>query len=329
MLNSSIKKLYILFSIGIIGLIGFLALFNSSSTKLSLRVGISQWPGYETLFLARSLGHIDSSSIKLVELPSATEVIQALRSGSLEVATLTLGETLSLLAIGIDLTVVAVMDISLDADTKMTQPVFNSLYRLEGKRISLETTTAGGIVRSSEHEQVSIKPTVVADDPLTINEQTQSIASKKNDAVVTFKSIKAHFLSPGVVPLFDNSSNPGRIINVLVVRSSTLKTDTSTICSLVAAQFQALTYFQNYPREAIQLMAPRLQILPRNLLQSYLGLSLPDIVTNRKILRKSDDSLHISAKKLADFMFKKRLINDVPNLTHLIDSRCIDGKNLE
>lgn len=46
-----------------------------------LRIGTNIWPGYEPLYLARNLGFYQGSSIKLVEMNSASAVIHALRSG--------------------------------------------------------------------------------------------------------------------------------------------------------------------------------------------------------------------------------------------------------
>lgn len=324
-----ITKLYIPLSIGILCVLGFLAIFNSSTSTLALRVGINQWPGYETLFLARSLGYIEDSSIKLVELPSATEVMHALRNDTLEIAALTLDETLALLSTGVDLSIVAVMDISSGADAIMAQPKYTSLQSLKGKRIGVESTAVGAVVLDGALEQTGMQLSDFTLVPLPVNKHTEAYTSKKVEAVVTFEPVKTHLLSQGAVSLFDSSQIPGRIVDVLVVRSSLLETHTKTICSLVTAQFQALKYFRNYPKEAVQLMSPRLHISPRDLLKSYQGLSLPDLVTNRKFLSQSKVSLQVAAKQLANLMFDHGLIKNIPNINHLIDSRCIEGRNVE
>ena len=63
----------------LIALLVFALLAGGCSPPPPLRVGSNQWVGYEALYLARSLGHYDPTLIKLVELPSSTEVQQALR----------------------------------------------------------------------------------------------------------------------------------------------------------------------------------------------------------------------------------------------------------
>ncbi|MDQ6966158.1 MAG: hypothetical protein Q9M23_04455, partial [Mariprofundaceae bacterium] len=62
--------------------------------KPDLRIGTNIWPGYEPLYLARSLGLFKDTGISLIEYPSSTETMRALRHGSIEAGALTLDEAL-------------------------------------------------------------------------------------------------------------------------------------------------------------------------------------------------------------------------------------------
>lgn len=328
-MHSRIKKLYIILSIGIFSFIGYVCMVNFSVPTKKLRVGISPWPGYEILFLARSRGYINDSSIRLIELSSATDVIQAIRNDALDAATLTLDETLTLLASGVDLTIVAVMDISSGADAILAQPKYKSLLNLKGKDIGVEITAVGAIVLDGALEQVGMQASDFTIVPLPINKHVQAYAEKKVDAIVTFEPVKTYLLSQGAVSLFDSSQIPGRIIDVLVVRSSILKKNINTVCSMVKAQFQALEYFQSQPEKASQMMAPRLQMSAQNFLKSYRDISLIDQLENRKLLVKSDSSLHVFSKQLSGLMLDHKLLNRTPNISSLIDSRCVEENYLE
>jgi hypothetical protein len=57
--------------------------------------------------------------VQFTELPSSNLTLEAFSNGSADIATLTLGETLTLLAQGRRLRILAVMDISNDADAVM------------------------------------------------------------------------------------------------------------------------------------------------------------------------------------------------------------------
>ncbi len=111
-----------------------------------LRVGSNVWPGYETLYLARSLGIFASTPIKLVELPSVTEVTHAFRNGGLEVAALTLDEALALLQQDTSLRVILVVDVSNGGDAVLARPEITSLAQLKNRRIGVENSAVGAIM---------------------------------------------------------------------------------------------------------------------------------------------------------------------------------------
>ena len=67
-----------------------------------LMVGTNIWAGCEPLYLARDLGYYDGQPLRLVELGSTTQVMDALRTGRLDVAGVTLDEALTLAHEGAD-----------------------------------------------------------------------------------------------------------------------------------------------------------------------------------------------------------------------------------
>ncbi|MCF6202783.1 MAG: ABC transporter substrate-binding protein [Methylococcaceae bacterium] len=326
---SRTNKLYIILLIAILSFSGCLFVFNSTVPTLPLRIGISPWPGYETLFLARNLGYLENSSIRLVELPSAIEVMHALRNESLEVATLTLDETVTLLASGVKLKIVAVMGISSGVDALLAQPQYQSLQDLKGKRIGVENTAVGATVLESALEKAGMNLSEFVRVSLTKNKHSQAYTEKKIDAVITSEPVKSDLISQGALSLFDSSLAPGRIVNVLIARSSILDAQTSTICSLVKAQIKALSYFKTYSRKSAKMMASRLQIDPEYFLKSFQGIILPDFLENRKLLNPSDISLYTSAKQLVELMLDYGFLKKRPNIGNFIDNRCVKGKNFE
>ena len=50
-------------------------------TPHPLRVGTNVWPGYEPLYLAREQGYLSEDAVRLIELPSATDVMSAFSHG--------------------------------------------------------------------------------------------------------------------------------------------------------------------------------------------------------------------------------------------------------
>jgi len=78
------------------GLLAIVPACVPSSLPPPLRVGTNVWPGFEGFYLARDLGYFDDTPVQMVEFGSSSEVLRAYRNGDLEVAALTLDETLLL-----------------------------------------------------------------------------------------------------------------------------------------------------------------------------------------------------------------------------------------
>jgi NitT/TauT family transport system substrate-binding protein len=87
-----------------------------------LRIVSSPWPGYEPLYMTRDLGYLNEKQVVLNELPSSNITYEAFSNGSADIATLTLDETLTLIAQGKKVRVLAVLDVSNGADAVMIKP---------------------------------------------------------------------------------------------------------------------------------------------------------------------------------------------------------------
>ena len=102
-----------------------------------LTVGTNTWIGYEPLYLARDLGYYEGANLRLVELASTTQAMDALRVGSLDLAGLTLDEALLLAQEGVPIAVIWVLNTSAGADALLAKPGITTLDALRGKRIGV------------------------------------------------------------------------------------------------------------------------------------------------------------------------------------------------
>ena len=128
------------------GLLCLLQAGCSDQTDHLLRLGTNNWPGYQPLYLADELGYYDNESIRIIEYPSASEVLRAFRNKTLEAASLTMDEVFQLYSSNIAVSVVLVHDISDGADAIVSRPEFNAFAELKGKTIGVESSALGALV---------------------------------------------------------------------------------------------------------------------------------------------------------------------------------------
>jgi ABC-type nitrate/sulfonate/bicarbonate transport system substrate-binding protein len=79
--------------------VALLSLFVSGCDRKPqppLVFGAAVWPGYEPVYLARSLGYYSKANLRLAEYTRESEVAQAFRNHSIQVAALTLEQALLL-----------------------------------------------------------------------------------------------------------------------------------------------------------------------------------------------------------------------------------------
>lgn len=285
-----------------------------------LRVATNVWPGYETLYLARSLGYFDDRSIRLVEMPSASQVSQALRNGTIEAGCLTLDETLSLLQDGVDLRVILIMDVSHGADVVMARPGIYTLKALRKQRVGVESTAEGAIMLDAALEAGGLNVQDIRIVPLTPDEHAEAYIAGKVDAIVTFEPVRSQLLKAGAHILFDSSQVPGRIIDVLVVRAEMMAPRRKALEDLVRGHFRAKEYLEREHWDAAMRMMPRLH---GNVLAQFTGIRLSDMDENRIFLSGEAPRLNSVAHELADLMLRRKLLQRPVVTDSLADPSCL------
>ena len=288
-----------------------------------LRIASNVWSGYETLYLARSLGYYEDKNIRLVELPSNSQVSQSLRNGVIEAACLTLDEALSLMQDGVDLRVVLVMDISHGADVVMARPEIGTLQALRGKRIGVENAAVGATMLDAALVAGELLAEDVTIVPVTVDEHVDAYRAGRIDAVVTFEPVRSKLLQEGARVLFDSSQVPGRIVDVLVVRPEVAVAHAKALRELLKGHFRAREYLASQPQDAAKRMAPR---LGENALEQFVGLSLPDIQENQVLLGGNPPGLRSNAGALADLMLRRKLLQKPVSVERLADPSFLVGE---
>lgn len=302
----------------------------ASCTKVEppLRVGANVWPGYETLYLARSLGYYDNTPIRLVDYPSGTEEVRAYRNGEIEAAGISIDQALVLAATNPDVKIVVVMDFSNGGDVILGKPEIQNLQGLKSRPVGVESTALGAFIITRALEQKSMSPQDIKIVSLGVSEHERAFKDGKVDAVVTFGSARTKLLAAGAKLLFDSSQIPGEIVDVLIVREEVINKQPKALQALVDGRFRALDYLTKNPQDAASRMAPRTGVTPEQFLESLKGLSSPNLEENQKLLGKTDPSLLNGVKRLSQVMLENKLLPKAVNPAPLLDERLVKNVKL-
>lgn len=238
-----------------------------------VRIGTNVWLGYEPLHAAAAAGRL-RRDFQLVEFVSASQVVRAFESGDIDAAALTLDEALGLSASTHDVRVVAVVDSSRGADALVAKPGIATLAALAGRRVGVERTAVGALLLARALEHGGLAASSVTLVPLITTEHVRAWSRDEVDAVVTFEPALSQLRAAGAVTLFSSADIPGEIVDVLVVRRTTLRRSPRLAAELAKAWFEARDWAVAAPDAFATLAARRLHV-PRAEIETQLrGLEL-------------------------------------------------------
>jgi NitT/TauT family transport system substrate-binding protein len=273
-----------------------------------LRIVSSAWPGYEPLYLARDLGYLNEKQFILNELPSSNITLESFTNGSADIATLTLDETLTLLAQGKKVRILAVLDVSNGADAVMAKPRVKTLADLKGKRIAVINIPLGVFMLSRTLDAAGLKAKDVSVVLMPEDKHEKAYLQNDIDAAVTFEPFKTRLAQAGAHMLFDSSKIPNEIFDLLVVSEEIYQSRREELCHLTQQWFQTLDYVQANSREAQRRMSKRLGMDPALYQGMIDGLVVPGSHENIRLLAGSNPAIMQPAKNLSKAMLEAKLI---------------------
>lgn len=311
----------------VLALAGCAALLAACAPRYDppLTVGTNTWTGYEPLYLARDLGLHEDLPVRLVELASTTQSMDALRTGRLGMAGLTLDEALTLAQEGVPLKVVWVVDISKGADALVTRPGLADLRELRGRKVGVEQTAVGAYMLQAALDKAGLKSTDITVVPLPLDEHLPAWRENRVDALVTFDPVLQVLRGDGANVLFDSSDIPGEIVDVLVARKEALECCATQMAQLLGTHQRALAHMADSRDDALRRMAPRLGLTPIEMEAALGGIQLPDAAGNRLLLSGPNARLAASAQRMARTMHEQGLLHRPVDVANLIDDRFVRG----
>ncbi len=271
------------------------------SQRAPFRISGHPWPGYEPLFLAESQKLLPEQ-ITLQHFPTIKASIDALREGKTDGAMLTLDEVMPLRAQGMPLQVILIMDVSKGADAIVAKKEFQTLSQLRGKRVGLEPSTLGELMLSMILDKSGLARSDINPVKLAYEEQEAAFKAGQLDALITYEPIVGRLVTEGAIKLLSTRELPDAIFDVLVVRSDLAKDYADALQKTLKGHFLALEQLRTNPWDTAYRMVPHAGVPAEELIASFRGLELPDLVANQNYLHPKNEHLPAIVQKLSKIM---------------------------
>jgi NitT/TauT family transport system substrate-binding protein len=294
-----------------------LNLASCGRQDVNIEIGTNTWIGYEPLYVVKEKHYKNDFKYHLTRFNNATEVLQSLKQGRLDIAGLTLDEAIIALSRGIDLQFLSIMDISDGADQLLVKPSTQNLMGLKGQRIAVESTAVGALLLNSVllHSGLTKEDVVLIN--ATVDQHEQLFQENRIDAAITFPPFSDRLLKAKMVKLFDSSMmSKAKIIDVLVVRRVSYKKFKPQIDEFVSQLPDAISLIERHDKETIKLVGTNLG-LPE---EEWEDMNKGILFGNHRINSKYLDKYKLEADMLIlnDIMLEQGLLTR--SVKHLINS---------
>jgi len=234
------------------------------SKQETIRIGISPWPGYEYLFVAKKKGFFKQTGldIELVELSSLSEVRRAFERGKIDGMASTLIEVLEAFKYsGKIAQPVLIIDYSNGADEILGSTKIKTIRELKGKIIGVESGSLSTYLVSRALEMNDINSSEVVIMPMELHDMPTALKTGKVDAITSYPpasvAIKKQF---DLNILFDSSKIPNEILDVIAINNEVLAKNPELQKQLLQTWKLILDYTRDYSDDSYSILTERLMI---------------------------------------------------------------------
>ena len=255
-----------------------------------LAVAIGPWIGYDPWVLVREQQRLPQS-LRMIELPSATDTLNALRDGRIGAAGVTLDEALRLRAQLPDLRVIGVLSDSRGADGILLRQGLDPAAGLSGRRVLVEDGAVGGLLLAAALEREGLDTSAVTAIATRAMHLELRWRQGVGDAVVCYEPLLSRLLAEGHTLLHSTRELPGLIYDVVVARTAVLETRPADIEALLAAWEEGVLQFERPEQIDLQQITPGTGLEPSEYARALGGIRFFRREEGEALLSQSDSHL--------------------------------------
>lgn len=291
---------------------------TSAESRPPLKVAWLVFNGYGPFFIAQEKGFFQSHGVQVQGVEATTTEGQIIDlNGHVADCALVVFPNAIAAAQNSDLKVVMVIDSTNGADQLIAPSDVTTVADLKGKRIGVAFGSYGEFFVREILKQSGLTP----GDVQFVNvvpEDLPSALGKTVDAGHTYDPFSSQARSEGYQEIASTADVPNLIYDVLACNTELLQERPEDVRALVAAWFEALTWWQANLQEGNAIVAQTTEQKPEDI--STEGIKLFTLQDNQNAFDSNNPaSLLVAAQKTVDYYTSISALNYAPDLSTLID----------
>ncbi len=216
----------------------------------AFKIGIEPWLGYgqwhvaqaKDLFKANGL-----SDVQIVNFSEDKDINAALASGQLDGANIATHTAMGMVAAGLPVKIVLLLDVSMTADAMIAGKDIASVKDLKGKQVAFEEGTTSDILLKYALAQNGMSIADVQPVPMPAADAGGALIAGRVPVAVTYEPYltTARNQNKDVKLLFTAGEDPGLISDVFVVRDEVIKSRPGQVLAMIKAWDAALKDYKS------------------------------------------------------------------------------------
>jgi NitT/TauT family transport system substrate-binding protein len=296
---------------------------RETTAAAPLKIAYSDWPGWLVLEIGKQKDFFKEAGadVDLVWFGDYGASIDAYTAGKLDGIMIACGDSLKEKSS----VIIVLTDYSEGNDMIIGKEGVGSIKDLKGKTVGLEENLVEHLLLATALEKNGLTEADVTIKKVKTEETTQTLKSGGVDAIGAWYPISGRTLKEvaGSRPLFTSAEAPGLIYDALQVDPDSLDKRREEWKKVVGVWFKCLD-FLNDPKthkEAVEIMAKRIDAKPDDLEKNLKGTHLLDGEGNLKALRKRNtlDSVYGSLQNANNFYLKRKVYDKPVNVAKFVD----------
>jgi len=296
----------------------------------TFKLGIEPWLGYGQWHVAASKDLFKKSGLEEVELVNFTEdkdLNAALASGQLDAANIATHTAMGMVAAGLPVKIVSLLDFSLTADAILAGSDINSVADLKGKSVAYEEGTTSDILLNYALAANGMTIDDITRVPMPAADAGSALIAGRVPVAVTYEPYisTARAQDKAIKLLFEAGKDPGLVSDVLVVREDVLKSKPGQVLAMLKAWDAALADYKANTAEDRAIIAKAVGASPEDLATAFDGVQYYTTAEASKAFAGE-----FKTKTFADVLkaakLAKILTQDV-TAEQMIDSSFVDAAN--
>lgn len=204
----------------------------------TFKMGTEPWLGYGQWYIAQQKGLFEKNGLKDVQIVNFSEdkdINAALASGQLDAANIATHTAMGMVAAGLPVKIVLLLDVSMKADAIIAGKGINTIADLKGKQVAFEEGTTSDILLKYALAKNGMSIKDVQPVPMPASDAGGALIAGRVPVAVTYEPYLTAAMDQDkdVKEIFPASEDPGLISDVLVVRDDVIKSHPGQILAMV------------------------------------------------------------------------------------------------